>query len=147
MQAFLPEFYCSELISRIVSTYWPLFVIIAFYAPFVVSSVFVGRLSPTRDAWLRSISSSLITVWALITVALIIINLDAPHGKLEPQWFLLIGVDATLALAVVFAVTTLRAALSRRLGVPPGITLGNAAAIVAVYADLVFVVLVATPIR
>ena len=146
MVDFLPALAPGRIATRVLQEYWPVFVLGLFYAPFLITSTLHKTHNVLRDTWLRLGSSTMVTIWALITVILIILSLDVPHGRLSPQWLLLVGIDATVALFVVLTLIALRAALSDRLGIPSGITVGNAAAVAAVYGNIVLVVLVATQI-
>jgi len=147
MADFISSLTLKDIAVRVAWTYWPVMLTVACYIPFLLTSLLLRELGTMRRTWLELGSSILVTMWALITVLNLIATYDAPHGHVYPQWFLLVGVDATFALGVVLMVATVRATISRRLTITTGINVGNAAAIAAVYGNLVFALLLATPIE
>ena len=134
-----------ELSTRVLWTYWPITVAIACYVPFLLTSLRLKTHSTARKTWLELGSSIMVTIWALITVRHLILVFDAPHGRPYPQTFFLVGVDATFVLALVLVVVAVRVAISHHLAISTGISLGAVAAVAAVYANLVFALLVSTP--
>ena len=147
MDDFIASLTLWEIGARVLWSYSPVVVTTACYLPFLLTSLSIQTPGTARRTWLELGSSILVTMWALITVLHLIESYDAPHGHVYPQRFLLVGVDATFALGVVLLVATVRAMISRRLTITTGINVGNAAAIAAVYGNVVFALLLATPIE
>ena len=147
MIEFLTKLTMDEISSRVIWSYWPIILGALCYVPFLFTSIFVRKQSVVRIAWLNMGSSMLLTIWGLITIIHIISAFDAPHGRLVPQWFFLVGIDATYSLGLVFVVAAMRAVVSRRLELSASFSIGGAATIGAVYGNLVFALLLTTPFK